>query len=259
MEKRHNQDRQRERIIAEWKKPLESTGPLLIVGASDEGLEKLMKDFTQELMCREVEEGACSKCRQCRTMASEVHPDVHWVRSDKKSLGIGAVRNGLKRITLTATNNLRFLLIPRAELMNAPAGNALLKLLEDSRAGVRIILSTRWPSRLLPTILSRCERWNVREINVKSESEISDLVIELGRLGMLERLALEHSVKPENVAEIGLYLSRRLTRDGPSPELLGAMMRWRDYYRITSGLGNEKLAKQMLLVSIPKKDSDRGE
>lgn len=49
-------------------------------------------------------------------------------------------------------------LIEPADAMNANAANALLKTLEEPRAGVSLLLVTAVPSRLAATILSRCQR-----------------------------------------------------------------------------------------------------
>ncbi len=58
---------------------------------------------------------------------------------------------------LTATDNgRRVVIIDAADEMNPTAANALLKLLEEPPAGAVLLLVSHQPSRLLPTIRSRC-------------------------------------------------------------------------------------------------------
>ena len=53
----------------------------------------------------------------------------------------------------------RVLVVEAADTMNPPAANALLKTLEEPHPWLGLILCARTEAALLPTIVSRCQRW----------------------------------------------------------------------------------------------------
>lgn len=59
----------------------------------------------------------------------------------------------------------RIVIIEDAELMNQNAANSLLKLLEEPPQAALIFLITSHPNRLLPTILSRCQKMMLHPVS----------------------------------------------------------------------------------------------
>lgn len=99
-----------------------------------------------------------------RLIASSAHPDyVELQRTEKESgdlarnIGIDQVR-GLQRLlgNAPALSSRRVVLIDSADDLERNGANALLKSLEEPPAGTVFILVAHAPSRLLPTIRSRC-------------------------------------------------------------------------------------------------------
>ena len=103
------------------------------------------------------------------------HPDIHILsqlpkdeKEDKKraegkpferkrNIGVGQVRSMQKRLTTRPTlGDKRVIIIDAADDMERSASNALLKSLEEPPSGSHFLLVSHQPSKLLPTIRSRC-------------------------------------------------------------------------------------------------------
>lgn len=101
----------------------------------------------------------CGACRPCRNIASGNHPDVHYVAPSGAYIRIDSIRSLCETISLRpAEGDVRIALIAEAHLMNAEAGNALLKVLEEPPGKTVFILSAPQAADILPTIVSRCRQ-----------------------------------------------------------------------------------------------------
>jgi len=103
----------------------------------------------------------CGQCRDCRLFLAAQHPDFIVVTTieDSKQIRIEQIRELTGQLTLTAHGGgATVALIAPADALNANAANALLKTLEEPRAGVTLILVASVPSLLPATVLSRCQR-----------------------------------------------------------------------------------------------------
>ncbi|MEZ9334581.1 DNA polymerase III subunit delta' C-terminal domain-containing protein, partial [Vibrio sp. 10N.286.51.A4] len=97
-------------------------------------------------------------------MKSGSHPDFHVIEPEKegKSITVDQVRASNRWAQQSSQlGGLRVILLSPAEAMNESASNALLKTLEEPASNCIFILSTRNSNRLMPTILSRCQQFNV--------------------------------------------------------------------------------------------------
>ena len=75
----------------------------------------------------------------------------------KQEIGVDEIRKLKSFFNLSATDGgRRVVIVDSADEMTVSAANALLKLLEEPPADVTILLISHQPSRLLPTIRSRC-------------------------------------------------------------------------------------------------------
>jgi DNA polymerase III subunit delta' len=121
----------------------------------------LARWITQRMNCREADRAPCGECQSCRWIAAGQHPDVTQLspEGDSKQILIQAVRDLSADLALTAhTKGYKVAIIAPAEAMNPFAANALLKTLEEPPARTMVLLVTSQPSRLLPTLRSRCSR-----------------------------------------------------------------------------------------------------
>lgn len=136
---------------------------LLLYGPDGCGGEDLAMAMAQSLLCAAgTEAGCCDKCKPCRLLAADAHPDLVAVLPEEGSqfIKVDAVRSINEFASKTAQQGGRkVVLICPAEAMNVNAANALLKNLEEPTANTVFILVCYDPAGLLPTIRSRCSSW----------------------------------------------------------------------------------------------------
>jgi DNA polymerase-3 subunit delta' len=151
---------------------------LLLHGAPGDGSFEFALTLAQAWLC-ESGQGVrpCGECASCRLVQSMTHPDLNlrmpqteaiargWPvvvdanRKPSKQIRIGEVREAIDWIsTTTARGRAKVLVLFPAEAMNEAAASALLKTLEEPSASARLLLCAAEPARLLPTVLSRCQR-----------------------------------------------------------------------------------------------------
>jgi len=128
------------------------------------GLE-LARWIAQRVNCRDASRAPCGECQSCKWIAADQHPDVTKLapEGDSRQIVIGAVRDLAAELSLTAHGNgYKVAIVSPADAMNPFAANALLKTLEEPPAKTLVLLVTGAPSRLLPTLRSRCSKLRLK-------------------------------------------------------------------------------------------------
>ena len=139
----------------------------LIYGPEGLGKTALAQCLAKTMLCQQSGKEAtvaCGQCHSCQLMDSGTHPDFFEVKpaEDKRQIGVDQVRQLNEQLALTpALTQSRIGMIFPAETLNDNAGNALLKTLEEPPNNVYLILVTNHLQRLLPTILSRCQKFSI--------------------------------------------------------------------------------------------------
>jgi DNA polymerase-3 subunit delta' len=159
---------------------------LLFTGMAGIGKRSSARLFAMALNCENHAQGPqdpgkqqcytdpCLVCRNCRQIQSGSHPDVLFIEPQGALLRINQIRTVLNTLTMKPSRpSNRVIIIADAHAMNAEAGNALLKALEEPAPDTYLILTTRSESELLPTIVSRCQ--HVR-FNPLSPADILELL-----------------------------------------------------------------------------------
>jgi DNA polymerase III subunit delta' len=122
----------------------------------------LARWITQRVNCTsEAKRAPCGDCQSCRWIAAGHHPDVTQLspEGESKQILIQPVRDLAADLALTAhTKGYKVAIVAPADAMNPFAANALLKTLEEPPARTLVLLVTSQPSRLLPTLRSRCSK-----------------------------------------------------------------------------------------------------
>ncbi len=117
------------------------------------------------LLCETPAAAPCGECTSCRRVLSGQHPDIVAVRpiEDSQQLKIEQVRELAAELSLTShQGGYKVGILAPADSLNRYAANALLKTLEEPPARTLLILVASEPSRLPATILSRCQRIQIR-------------------------------------------------------------------------------------------------
>jgi DNA polymerase-3 subunit delta' len=121
----------------------------------------LARWIAQRVNCREPARAPCGECQECRWIDADQHPDVTRLSPEGEStqILIQSVRDLSADLALTAhARGYKVAIISPAEAMNHFAANALLKTLEEPPKRTLVLLVTSQPSRLLPTLRSRCSK-----------------------------------------------------------------------------------------------------
>ncbi|KTD54483.1 DNA polymerase III, delta' subunit [Legionella sainthelensi] len=141
-----------------WQKGRAPQG-MLFVGSLDCALSEFIRKFAQFIFCKK-EEKPCGECIDCRMALCSEHPDLKWIKPEKKggSIKVDSIRELHDYAYLTPQRaNHRLIVIESAERMNISAANSLLKILEEPAQHILFLLVAQQLSTVLPTILSRCQ------------------------------------------------------------------------------------------------------
>lgn len=135
----------------------------LINGPVRGGSMSVAKQMAQRILCEKDQQG-CGVCSCCIKVDSRSHPDLIWVEPRMKSrqISIAEIRELQGMVHQTAYMGAwKVCVIAGADRMAAPAANALLKSLEEPPQQCIFILLAENPQYLLPTIISRCQRFDL--------------------------------------------------------------------------------------------------
>jgi len=144
---------------------------LLLTGPPNVGKSTLGRYLTQSLNCQ-GEARPCGQCLSCRKISSGNHPDVRILDSDDEPIKIDQIRELQRELSLSPhESRYRVALLCNFERATTSAANALLKTLEEPAEQVVLILTALDPSRLLPTIVSRCQMLVLRPLPPQTITE----------------------------------------------------------------------------------------
>jgi DNA polymerase-3 subunit delta' len=117
--------------------------------------------IAQFVNCSDRARAPCGECQQCRWIAADQHPDVTRLspEEDSRYIRIEQVRALIDDMSLTAHGRgYKVAILTPADTLYPHAAQSLLKTLEEPAQRTLLMLVTSQPSRLLPTIRSRCSR-----------------------------------------------------------------------------------------------------
>ena len=154
----------------------------LLAGPHGTGKRTCANYLTQTILCASPQ-APCGQCPACKKVLAGLHPDVHVVGEEEKSISVDSIRALRDQLALRPFEADRHIaLIPRADRMTAQAQNALLKTLEEPAGGNVFFLLTDQPGAMLPTIVSRCRRLRFSPVSVEACAEIlAEKGVEPGR------------------------------------------------------------------------------
>src|SRR5688572_21576 len=124
----------------------------------------------------------CNQCSQCDEIAQGNSIDVLEI-DGASNRGIDEIRQIIENVRYQpAKCRFKIYIIDEVHQVTKDAFNALLKTLEEPPPSVKFILATTEPHRLPDTILSRCQRYDFRRINLR------EIVQRLGTIAKSEGL-----------------------------------------------------------------------
>ena len=144
--------------------------------------------FAKSLNCLKSEKATtepCGECELCKGINSGNALDVIEIDAASNT-GVENIRDLIERSRFApAKARWKVYVIDECHMLSTAAFNALLKTLEEPPAQVVFILATTDPQRVLPTILSRCMRFDFRRIGLQ------DLETHLNNIASKEEIAIK--------------------------------------------------------------------
>jgi DNA polymerase III subunit gamma/tau len=143
----------------------------LFCGTRGTGKTSTARILAKALNCQKADGPTpepCGKCNSCLAIAAGEDMDVIEI-DGASNTGVDNVREVIIASAYNSPAHSRFkvFIIDEVHMLSKSAFNALLKILEEPPAHVKFILATTEPEKVLPTILSRCQRYDFRSISAK--------------------------------------------------------------------------------------------
>lgn len=200
----------------------------LFVGTRGTGKTTCAKILARAVNCETPKDGSpCNKCKSCLGIEDGSIMDV--VELDAASNNgvdnVRALRD--EAVYSPASVKKRVYIIDEVHMLTNPAFNALLKILEEPPEHLMFILATTELVKMPATILSRCQRYRFKRLeidviskrikyvakmeNIELEAEAAELLAELADgsmrdgLSLLDQSSVNRPITAENVRQtIGL-------------------------------------------------------
>ncbi|MDD3219813.1 MAG: DNA polymerase III subunit delta' [Lachnospiraceae bacterium] len=137
-------------------------------GETGSGKKLLATLFAMTLQCDAKGIDPCLQCPSCKKVLTKNHPDVIFVRHEKpNSIGIDEIRDQVVNdIAIKPyTGPYKIYIISDAQKLTVQAQNALLKTIEEPPEYAVVMLLTDNADSMLPTILSRCVRLQLKALS----------------------------------------------------------------------------------------------
>jgi DNA polymerase-3 subunit gamma/tau len=137
----------------------------LFVGPRGIGKTSTARILAKSLNCENGPTATpCGKCDNCREIAAGNSLDVIEIdgASNNSVEDVRQLRENVRYAP--AKGRYKIYLIDEVHMLSSAAFNALLKTLEEPPAHVKFIFATTEPQKVLPTILSRCQRFDLHRI-----------------------------------------------------------------------------------------------
>ena len=175
--------------------------------------------------CNDNTNRPCNVCKNCTSINDGSHPDVIEIDAASNH-GVDEVRDIIDKVKYAPLmGKYKVYIIDEVHMMTPGAFNALLKTLEEPPAHVIFILATTDVHKVIPTIVSRCQRFDFSRVSkldmkkrieeilihekVEYTNEVIDLISELAEGGMRDAL----SILDQTIAYAGNNITVNHIRD----------------------------------------------
>ncbi len=158
----------------------------LFCGPRGTGKTSTARTLAKAVNCLSNGQGEpCNTCDMCMAITEGRALDVIEIDAASNT-GVDDIRDLREKVNY-APNQARYkvYIVDEVHMLSTPAANALLKTLEEPPAHVIFILATTETHKILPTIMSRCQRFDFRRLSQQ------DIISKLDRICKSEGITAE--------------------------------------------------------------------
>lgn len=151
----------------------------LFSGSRGTGKTTCARILSKAINCINSNDGnPCNKCINCLNIIKHATTDIIEIDAASNN-GVDNIREIIDKVKYTPMNlKKRIYIIDEVHMLSTGAFNALLKLLEEPPSHTIFILATTEIYKIPPTILSRCQHFNFKRIDVdKISNQILNISI----------------------------------------------------------------------------------
>ena len=157
----------------------------LFTGARGTGKTSSARIMAKSLNCISFDKPTatpCGTCSMCREITRGTALDITEIDAASNT-GVDNIRELIERSQFAPVlARYKVYVIDEVHMLSNAAFNALLKTLEEPPDRVTFILATTDPQRVLPTIISRCQKFDFRRIPLDS------MVKHLAKIAQIEKI-----------------------------------------------------------------------
>ena len=235
----------------------------LFTGARGTGKTSSARIFAKSLNCIKSDRPTpepCGVCEVCKEVARGGALDVIEIDAASNT-GVDSIRELIERAQFAPVRcRYKVYIIDECHMLTSAAFNALLKTLEEPPDRVIFVLATTDPQRVLPTIISRCQRFDFRRIpldalvqhlvHIAKQEEISIALDALNLIGQISQGGLRDA---ESLLD-QLSLSAEPVTAEKVWDLVGAVPE-RDLMALTKAIAQDDAEST---IDLTRKLMDRG-
>ncbi len=205
-------------------------------------------------------ETPCGQCDVCQGIAKGSTLDVIEIDAASNT-GVDNIRELIERAQFAPVQcRYKVYVIDEVHMLSVSAFNALLKTLEEPPKNVVFILATTDPQRVLPTIISRCQRFDFRRIpleamvsHLQQIAEKENINITLEAIQMVAQIAQGGLRDAESLLDQLSLMTEQITVEGVW-ELVGAVPE-RDLMALLEAIASDN---PTTVLDVTRQIMDRG-